>query len=67
MLKDHAEDLMNAVRQKNIELRILCGSEDKDCLPMAEELYESADREGIRVEFFVQKGSRHQFSTESAI
>ncbi|MGN1410099.1 MAG: TPR end-of-group domain-containing protein [Eubacteriales bacterium] len=66
MLKDHAEDLVNAVRRKNIVLKILCGSEDKDCLPMAEKLYESADREGIHAELFVQKGSRHQFRAESA-
>ena len=64
ILKDRAEDLVNAVRRKNIELKIFCGACDEDCLPMAEQLYEIADREGIPVEFAVQEGSRHQFPRE---
>lgn len=64
MLKDHAEDLVNAVKQKNMELKIFCGSCDEDCLPMAKQLYEITNREGIPVELAVQEGGRHQFSTE---
>jgi len=64
ILKDHAEDLVNAVRQKNIELKIFCGTCDEDCLPMAKQLYELANREGIHMEFSLQEGNRHQFPRE---
>ena len=67
ILKDHAEDLVNAAKQKNIELKIFCGACDEDCLPMAKQLYEITNREGIHVEFAVQEGSRHQFSKESFV
>lgn len=67
VLKDHAEDLVNAIKQKNIELKILCGACDEDCLPMAKQLYEITNRKGIHVEFAVQEGSRHQFPKESFV
>jgi len=67
VLKDHAEDLVNAVRQKNMELKIFCGACDEDCLPMAKQLYEITNREGIRAELSVQEGSRHQFPGESFV
>lgn len=62
MLKDHAEDLVNAVKEKSMELKIFCGSCDEDCLPMAKQLYELTNRKGIPVELAVQEGGRHQFS-----
>ncbi|MDD6090683.1 MAG: hypothetical protein PUB77_08510 [Clostridiales bacterium] len=64
ILQDHAEALVNAVKQKNIGLRILCGSDDEDCLPMATQLYELTNREGIHSEIAVQKAYRHQFPRE---
>ena len=64
ILQDRADAVVNAVKQKNIDLKIFCGSEDEDCLPMAKQLYEIANKEGIHVEFTVQKGYRHQFSKE---
>lgn len=64
ILKDHAEDLVNAVKEKSIELKIFCGACDEDCLPMAKQLYEITSREGIPVAFTVQEGSRHQFPKE---
>ena len=64
VLKDHAEDLVNAVRQKNIALKIFCGACDGDCLPMARQLYEITSGEGVHAEFVVQEGSRHQFPGE---
>lgn len=67
ILKDHAEDLVNAIKQKNIELKIFCGACDEDCLPMAKQLYEITSREGIHVEFAIQEGSRHQFPKESFV
>ena len=64
MLQEHGEALVNAVRQKNIEVKILCGSEDEDCLPMARQFFEATRRAGILVELEIQKGNRHQFPRE---
>lgn len=64
VLEDHVEDLVNAVRQKDIALKIFCGACDEDCLPMAKQLFEITSREGIQVEFAIQGGSRHQFPKE---
>ena len=64
ILQDHSETLVHAFRQKNIALRILCGSDDEDCLPMAKQLFEVTTGEGISVELAVQEGSRHQFPIE---
>ena len=61
MLEDHAEALVHALQQKKISLRILCGSEDEDCLPMARQLYAAAEQAGIDGKFTVQENSRHQF------
>ena len=36
VLQEHAEAMVRAISQKNIALRIFCGAEDEDCLPMAE-------------------------------
>lgn len=64
VLQDYAEDLLHAIRQKNIALRIFCGLEDEDCLPMAKQLYSAAKQEGIDVKLSVQENSRHQFPEE---
>ena len=61
VLEDHAEALVHALQQKKISLRILCGSEDEDCLPMARQLYAAAEQAGIDGKFTVQENSRHQF------
>ena len=61
MLEKHAEELIGALRQKNIQVKILCGSEDEDCLPMAEQLHELLQRAGIPAELTIQQGNRHQF------
>lgn len=64
VLQDYAQTLTAALRQKGIALRILCGAEDEDCLPLAQQLYAAADRVGIDVELIVQENSRHQFPAE---
>ena len=64
ILNDHAEDLVKAIKRKNIELKIFCDACDEDCLPLAKQLYEITKREGIHVEFTVQEGNRHQFPKE---
>ncbi len=64
ILEEHAKDLVQAIQQKNIEIRIFCGSEDEECLSMAKQLYDVADRKSINVKFNIQESSRHQFPTE---
>lgn len=61
VLQDHAEALIDEMRRKKIALRIFCGSEDEDCLPMAERLYAAAAGKCLDVELTIQKNSRHQF------
>ena len=56
--------MIRAVRQKNITLKIRCGSEDGDCLPMAEQLYDLLQKGGIPAELAIQPGNRHQFPRE---
>lgn len=64
-LEDHAAELVYAIQQKNIALRIACGSEDKDCLPLAKQLYMLMKQEKLDVKFNIQENSRHQFPAES--
>lgn len=66
MLQEQGEALANAVRQKGVEVKIRCGSEDEDCLPMALQLFEALRREGVSAELEIQKGNRHQFPGEGA-
>ena len=61
VLQDHAEDVVRAILQKNIELRIFCGAEDEDCLPMAKQLYAVTKQAGCNVTLTVQDNIRHQF------
>ncbi len=61
VLQDYADTLISAIRQKNIALRILCGSDDEDCLPMAKQLYDMAKDACADVRLIIQENSRHQF------
>ena len=61
MLEERAEELVHAIRQKNIQVKIRCGSEDGDCLPMAEQLHGLLQKAGIPAELVIQQGNRHQF------
>ena len=61
VLEEHAETVVSAIREKNIALRIFCGSEDDDCLPMAKQLYEATKWGKCNVKFTVQENNRHQF------
>ena len=64
VLQDHAEDVVRAILQKNIELRIFCGAEDEDCLPMAKQLYAVTKQAGCNVTLTVQDNTRHQFPAQ---
>lgn len=64
VLENHAADFVHAMQQKNVALRIFCGSEDEDCLPMAKQLYALTKREGLDVRITIQENSRHQFPAE---
>lgn len=64
ILQEQAEDVVRAIFQKNMELRIFCGAEDADCLPMAKHLYAAAKQAGCNVTLTVQKNTRHQFPAQ---
>lgn len=61
LLHENAGQLIDAIGQKGIALNIFCGSEDADCLPMAEQLYALAAKNGLNVRLDIQKDYRHQF------
>ncbi len=63
VLQEQENAIINAMRQKDIALRIFCGSDDEDCLPMAKRLYAVSGKEGCDVKLTVQENSRHQFPT----
>ena len=64
VLQDHAEDVVRAILQKNIELRIFCGAEDEDCLPKAKQLYAVTKQADCNVTLTVQENTRHQFPAQ---
>lgn len=64
VLQDQAETVVRAISQKNIALRIFCGAEDEDCLPMAKQLYAAAKQAGCNVTLTVQENTRHQFPAQ---
>ena len=61
ILQEHTEAVVQAIRQKNIALRIFCGFDDEDCLPLAKQLYDVTKKAGIDVKLVLQENSRHQF------
>ena len=61
MLDEHADAAVSALKRKSIVLRILCGAEDEDCLPLAEKLHALTKEAGLDVTLTVQKATRHQF------
>ena len=64
VLRDQAEAVVRAISQKNMELRIFCGAEDEDCLPMAKQLYAVTKQAGCNVTLTVQENTRHQFPAQ---
>ena len=64
ILGEQAEAVVRAISQKNITLRIFCGAEDEDCLPMAKQLYAAAKQAGCNVTLTVQENTRHQFPAQ---
>ena len=64
ILQNQTEDVVRAISQKNMELRIFCGAEDEDCLPMAKQLYAVTKQAGCNVTLTVQENTRHQFPVQ---
>ena len=64
ILGEQAEAVVRAISQNNITLRIFCGAEDEDCLPMAKQLYAAAKQAGCNVTLTVQENTRHQFPAQ---
>ena len=61
VLQEHSNALVRALREKHIALRIFCGLEDEDCLPLARQLYTAAKDAGLPVTLTTQEHTRHQF------
>ena len=61
VLQEHSDALVRALREKHIALRIFCGLEDEDCLPLARQLYTAARDAGLPVTLTTQEHTRHQF------
>lgn len=53
--------LCEKLKEKNISLRIFCGTEDEDCKDMADQLYKACKNMDIAIEIIWQEGLRHQF------
>ena len=62
VLQEHKEAILQALRQKDIALRIFCGADDEDCLPLAQELSAAANQAGLEAALTVQENCRHQFT-----
>mgnify|MGYP001509189644 FL=1 len=61
VLQAHKEAILQALRQKDIALRIFCGPDDEDCLPLAQALSAAAYQAGLDAALTVQENCRHQF------
>ena len=61
VLQEHKAAILQALRQKDIALRIFCGADDEDCLPLAQELSAAANQAGLEAALTVQENCRHQF------
>ena len=61
VLQAHKAAILQALRQKDIALRIFCGADDEDCLPLAQALYAAANQAGLDAALTVQENCRHQF------
>ena len=61
VLQEHKAAILQALRQKDIALRIFCGADDEDCLPLAQELSAAANQAGLDAALTVIENCRHQF------
>ena len=61
VLQAHKAAILQALRQRDIALRIFCGADDEDCLPLAQELSAAANQAGLDAALTVQENCRHQF------
>ena len=61
VLQEHKAAILQALRQKDIALRIFCGADDEDCLPLAQALSAAANQAGLDAALTVQENCRHQF------
>ena len=61
VLQEHKAAILQALRQKDIALRIFCGADDEDCLPLAQALSAAANQAGLDAALTVIENCRHQF------
>ena len=61
MIDENLEKLMIALEK--VRIRIICGSNDKDCLPYAKKLAEEAEKRGLDCRLQVINGLGHKYPT----
>lgn len=61
----YAEVLAETLAEKKIALKIFCGADDADCLPLAERLFDAVREKCADAELFVTENCRHGFSALS--
>lgn len=64
MIKAKLARISKMLREKGIEVLIICGEEDDDCLQLSRKLAQEAEREGVNVEAFWVKGLGHKFPAQ---
>jgi hypothetical protein len=61
VIEDRLEEVVNKIKEKNIEMLIICGEEDEDCLYQNRLLSRQAQKEGVNVEAIWIKDLGHDY------
>lgn len=61
LLEKDCAAVCRALAKKNVEVHLFCGTQDSDCIEMAQMLYGALHSAGGRVHLTLQTGLRHQF------
>ena len=61
LLEKECAAVCRALAKKNVEVHLFCGTQDSDCIEMAQMLYGALHSAGGRVHLTLQTGLRHRF------
>lgn len=61
LLEKDCAAVCRALAKKNVEVHLFCGTQDSDCIEMAQMLYGALHSAGGRVHLTLQTGLRHRF------
>ena len=61
VLDENLDEITTALKNKTVDIVIVCGENDKDCLPYAKKLHKVAEESGIRCNLEVVKGCGHNY------